>query len=58
VWVASNHVVEETIVCVEKVALLRLRAELEPLPESDAVSARDVIDVLLDQGPKIEQVRF
>jgi hypothetical protein len=58
-WVASESSRGgKRLSVLERVALQRLRAELEPLPENDAAEARDVIDVLLEQGRKIEQERF
>jgi hypothetical protein len=58
-WVASESRRGGKLVSgLEKVALQRLRTELESLTDTDAASAREVIDVLLEQGRKIEQERF
>lgn len=42
----------------EKGALQRLRAELEAVQGTDVATARQVIDVLLEHGVKLEQERF
>lgn len=42
----------------ERAALRRLYGELGEITDSDAYTAREVINALLDHGRKIEQERF
>ena len=42
----------------EKHGLRRLQTELEPASGSDVAGVRDLIDVLLKHGIKLEQERF